>query len=597
MSSAASVAHEHFARGLAYLEARDHLKEAEEAFRAALALEPEHPGALLRLGVTLRVQGQLKEALTHLEKAIKISSQDPDIGYQTAKVHQLRRRLDKALSSVESALGVCPGHEPSRVLRAIILQDMGRWGEAFEEYTALLAELPLETSVTALLPQRLKEVEVLLGEIAGYGIDRSTSQQLMAKGLYRVANNLVLEGRLDEALNLYALIARLRPDYSDPDFPIGETVAAQLALHPEGEYLSCPWIESCLHFHEDRLAFCCTSHGANKGWATVGEYHGGPVPVDFVLAKRAKLRMENQALEDNACLGCPELESHVWPSPPRPFQILIINSHSVCNQLCDYCFLAIAHFEMPAYYYMAESAINELIAKDWLAPDAYVLWGGGEPTVSQEFPVISRRLFEHGCSFNLYSNVTRVMPLVLEALKQGRCDLVTSVDSGMPKTFYRVKYMSEQAVLIQGRPAFEVVWDNIKTYLDAACDRVYVKYIFKENNIGEEDLKGFIDQCMKVGARNITLVPEFSETYGAGVPAAIWEAIGITTDLAVAHGLRVHFNPLYFDVGNMPEGLRQTLLGPGSRRSWDPHSRSSGPERYLNLLRISTYMPCEDGRS
>jgi len=587
-----SPALEPYSRGLALLEQRDHLEQAEAAFRAGLALEPDHAGCLLHLGITLRVQGRLREASLMLLRARDLRPGDPVAHMQLGTLLRRQKQPEAALQAYDAALAADPGHAPSRINRAITLEEMYRPGEALASYDRLIAELPAGLAQAYDLAGRRSAMAGLLARIAGMGVDPALPTQALAVALYRRASQLVLEDQADAALPLYEEAARLRPDYADPRFRIGETVAVQVARHPTGSYPSCRWIEEGLHFHEYKLGFCCTSHTVDKGWASVGPFHGGPVPVDFVLARRNKLIEENQAGVANACLGCPELEPRAWAPKPQPFSILIINSHSACNQKCDYCFLAIDNFEMPAYYYMAEPGIDSLIANRWLAPDAYVLWGGGEPTVSREFPGLAAKLFATGCRFNIYSNATRVMPVLLEALRQGRCHFVTSVDSGTPETFYRIKYMSDRPVLIQGRPAFEAVWDHIGQYAAASPDTVIVKYIFTLKNLADREIDGFIEQCVAHRVTRVMLVAEFCDVFSGAVPPPIWEAIERTKAIAHARGLTVLYNPLYFKAGNMPAEQMEALLHP--RR--DPAALAAGAtglEEYSSLLRISVSPPPE----
>jgi len=373
--------------------------------------------------------------------------------------------------------------------------------------------------------------------------------------LYRQASRLVQEDALDAAVLLYEDAASLAPDYGDPAMGVGGTVPVYLARRPSGDYLSCPWIEEGLHFHEYQLGFCCTAHHGHKGWAMIGTYHGGPLPIDFILARRLQLIRQNQAGADNKCLGCHELERRAWPARPGLLGKLIINSYSICNMKCTYCSLAIAHFEMPAYYYLAEPAIDSLVANGWLSPGAQATWGGGEPSVSKEFQQITSKLLAAGCSFDINTNATRAVPAIEEALRLGRCSLAISVDSGTPETFYRVKYDSDHPVTVHGRPAFDVVWETIARYAELSRESVVVKYIFMPTTTGEADLQGFVDLCLAHGVGRVMLTPEFSDVSAGDVPRSVWDAINRTRAVAEANGLVVLFNPLDPSNASMPAGM------------------------------------------
>jgi len=554
--AADSPATDGYLEGLAWLEQRDHLEQAETAFRAGLALDPGHAGCTLQLGVTLRVRGRLREAAVTLDRALRLAPGDPLVHLQLGTLLRAQQRPEAALAEYDAALALAPGHPYIRFMRAGTLQDLNRLPAALAGYEELLAELGPDLQGAYHLAERRAEVAGRLAHLAAHGIDAALPAQQLAAALYRKASQLVLEGATDLAVGLYEESARLAPDYADPEFRLGETVPFQQARQAQGEYRSCSWIEECLYFLQSTtLGFCCTHRPNGKVSPVVGSFHGGPVPVDFVLARRQQLRAENQADADNACRGCHQLRDRAWPRSPWLFRVLMLGNHTVCNQNCGYCTLALAHFEMPAYYYMAAPAIDSLIANGWLAPGAFVVMGGGEPTLSSEFQEISARLLAHGCRLNLYSNATRVVPALLEALRQGRCDLVTSIDSGTADTFYRMKYRSGSPVMIKGRPAFETVWGNIGEYARAAGDRVFVKYIFTLDNSAEADLEGFIERCLAHGVTRVMLSPELGHIINDCVPESIWRAIHWTKRLAQTKGLTVVFHVPFFRSGNLPEAL------------------------------------------
>jgi tetratricopeptide (TPR) repeat protein len=570
--------------GLALLRMRDHLPQAEAAFRAGLALDPDHVGCLTNLAVTLRNLGRLKEAGTHLARALELAPEDPVVHMQTGTLLRWRGRMEAALTAYDAALALDPGHVNTRVARTMTLQQMHRWHEALADYDRLMAVLPPEVVASNVLPRRRAEVKAILDRIASYGVDSTLPHQAFSIALYHRANQLVLEDRLDEAVRLYEDAALLKPDYGDPAFPLGETVAAQEACRPAEPYLSCRWLEESLHFHHDRLAFCCSTHTRGKNWPAVGPYHGGPVPVDYVLARRTQIIRENQVGTDNACLGCPALERRAWRPPPHLFRILILNTHTVCNQTCNFCFLAQADFDLPSYYYLAEPALDFLWSRGWLAPDPYVLWGGGEPTLSKEFLPLATRMHRAGARLNIYSNVTFAVPVLEEALRNGRCDLITSLDSGTSETFYRIKYLRDAPVAIKGRPAFETVWSNIATYAQAGPDHLIVKYILTQDNAGEADLAGFIEGCRTHGVRQIMVLTEVCEGLNGTVSAAVWDAFRTLLARARATGLAVLFNPLTLRVANLPADLKADLERPGP----------AGPfplDEYLGLLGIAVASP------
>ena len=88
-----SLAQHSYSEGMAFLERRDHLSEAEAAFRLGLAADPDHAGCLLQLGITLRVQGRLKEAGYVLGRARDIAPKDPMVHMQIGRVLRLQKKM------------------------------------------------------------------------------------------------------------------------------------------------------------------------------------------------------------------------------------------------------------------------------------------------------------------------------------------------------------------------------------------------------------------------------------------------------------------------------------------------------------------------
>jgi len=300
-----------------YLRIRDHLTQAESCFRQGLAADPDHPECLLYLAVTLRNLGRFKEADRLLRHALEISPMDPVVHMQVGTLRRWQKRLHESLQAYDAALLIDPTHVNTRVARAITLQEMNRWEQALKGYDQLISELTTEEVEGNALPRRRREVAEILARIASNGLDMKLEPQALAVALYHKANQLVLEGKVDAALVLYQDAAKLGPDYSDPTFPIGETVAIQTQRKPEGDYLSCPWIEGCLHLHHDRLAFCCNTHERGKDWPIMGPIPVAPCRWTLSLPDASNSGARTRPVKTTAAWGAPTW-SGVHGSAPGP---------------------------------------------------------------------------------------------------------------------------------------------------------------------------------------------------------------------------------------------------------------------------------------
>ncbi len=112
------------ARGLDAETAED-LDEAAACYARALALEPEHPGALLNLGNVAYQSGQLREACEHYRAATQA---DPDYAegwYNLANVLDDLGHLDAAARCYDAALDLAPEFADAHFNLALLWEKSG----------------------------------------------------------------------------------------------------------------------------------------------------------------------------------------------------------------------------------------------------------------------------------------------------------------------------------------------------------------------------------------------------------------------------------------------------------------------------------------
>lgn len=84
------------------------LNEAEEGLRQALALAPQHPGALHQLGVVAFKQGRIDEAAGLMERSIAAAPQTALYHRNICEVYRVLGRHDDALAAGRRALKLTP---------------------------------------------------------------------------------------------------------------------------------------------------------------------------------------------------------------------------------------------------------------------------------------------------------------------------------------------------------------------------------------------------------------------------------------------------------------------------------------------------------
>lgn len=165
-----------------------------------------------------------------------------------------------------------------------------------------------------------------------------------------------------------------------------------------------------------------------------------------------------------------------------------------CNLKCIYCAAANAGFPHE------EVVDNAVYLTDFLTimKDCGIVLensifdvGGFEPTLSKNFEELLIFLNNNCQSGVLYTNATKFSPAVLQGLKKN-LKIVTSLDSGTPDTYKRVK----------GRNLFFEVIKNLERYAEVA-ESVIIKYIVLKENCNKLDIDSFVDLICRLKLKNV----------------------------------------------------------------------------------------------
>lgn len=118
------------------------LAEAENVYRAVLALEAAHADALGQLGLILHAKGRHQEAADHLAASVKANPRNAVTWSNYGMVLAVLGRHDQALAAYERALILAP-REPSILAnRGNALTSLGRLTEALASYDRALSIAP-----------------------------------------------------------------------------------------------------------------------------------------------------------------------------------------------------------------------------------------------------------------------------------------------------------------------------------------------------------------------------------------------------------------------------------------------------------------------
>ncbi|WP_397412811.1 tetratricopeptide repeat protein [Polaromonas sp.] len=146
------------------------LKEAEEAARQALALEPQSSRASIILGGALRASGRLDEALSVHAALVRSAPQDAVPVLEMALTHRKAGNFDAALLAVKKAVSLAPEMPSSHLVHGELLLHRGELAAGFSAMDRCddLLRLAAPTAPTAprldkpITPQTMNGKKILL---------------------------------------------------------------------------------------------------------------------------------------------------------------------------------------------------------------------------------------------------------------------------------------------------------------------------------------------------------------------------------------------------------------------------------------------------
>lgn len=225
----------------------------------------------------------------------------------------------------------------------------------------------------------------------------------------------------------------------------------------EGYYYSCPWIEHGLVFFEYKLAHCC--HCGHEGFSQQlirNNFNGGEINWDRVFEVKNMYRnFHKQGKIHSGCISCPYLKEDKWDNS-NYIDNVYISHWTHCNSKCIYCF-ATQHPEefQTEERYKVLPLLKDMYEKNILKAGGIISFGGGEPTLLDEFEDIMTFLLDnYFYGIRVHSSGIKYSPALARAIEEIRGYVVVSVDSGSKETYKKIKQTD----------LYDTVVDNIRKY-------------------------------------------------------------------------------------------------------------------------------------
>ncbi|MEH2330489.1 GNAT family N-acetyltransferase [Nostoc sp.] len=237
------------------------LDQAEQGYRQILNVQPQHPGALYRLGVLMHHKGKHSIAEELFRYLLQVQPQDVKAWFSLGNLHQAQNQLPEAEAAYEQALAL--PSESSMLSSAIhhnlgyTLQQQNQWKAAIAHYqksqelqpNSIEAEVILANAHYAqgtLPPEKQLHYATLNYELGTkrkqvgdlkvaieYYRQSITMQPTLAEAHYHLGIAFQKLGNLDEAIAHYQSAQAVQPNYLQAEASLANALYAQGKLPSE----------------------------------------------------------------------------------------------------------------------------------------------------------------------------------------------------------------------------------------------------------------------------------------------------------------------------------------------------------------------------
>ncbi|RTL49721.1 MAG: tetratricopeptide repeat protein [Bradyrhizobiaceae bacterium] len=190
-----------FFRGLDHMDGGD-LKAAEAAFRATLAIVPQHGPSLNNLALVLRKQNRIGESAAAAEAAVAIDKTNTDALSVLADCYREQRRYDESLDILRTVAALDPSNAEAFSNQSFILNRTTRHTEAVASAERALAIEPRHVDAHVNRANALAALRNYRDALAAYDSAIAIRPDLES-GLIGRAAVLFRLDRFEEALKIY----------------------------------------------------------------------------------------------------------------------------------------------------------------------------------------------------------------------------------------------------------------------------------------------------------------------------------------------------------------------------------------------------------
>ena len=263
------------------------------------------------------------------------------------------------------------------------------------------------------------------------------------------------------------------------------------------KYISCIHLEHGITFFSNSVQICCiSSHPGGGNIIEINNYKGEIINWDELFKKRNVMREKiREGNIPEKCSGCYYLKESDW-NTDNYIDDVLIGHFTHCNCNCIYCYTdKDKKFFNTNKTYNIYPVIKDMIEKGVLSKNATITFGGGEPTILDEFEELVYLLLDYDVyNIRIHSDGIKYSPAIEKGLKLGKITLITSVDSSSAKVYEKIKRVS----------CFDNVWKNLKKYAKTKNGLIRTKYVLMPGvNDNLHEIKNWMKMTYEAGIRNI----------------------------------------------------------------------------------------------
>lgn len=267
---------------------------------------------------------------------------------------------------------------------------------------------------------------------------------------------------------------------------------------------SCKRLESGLRFGPEGLRACQFGAIASPVYWSGDEAGHLTITKEMIVAKRQWLfELLNDANSDIPCKRCDMVEVKRYQNVDfTQLGQIDLAAMTLCNLRCNFCgFTRNNEFRKAEYDALS---ILKVFTKEDVQWDSVVDFNGGEPVLLNDLDAYFDFFKAMRIRIRFMTNGVIYKQRVYDGLLDGTLQwVVTSVDAGTPSTYSKKKQ----------RDYYVQVLENLMCYSHAGHQdggRLAIKYIFCDDNCGDDDIVGFVYAMLAIKPHQVWLTFDFS---------------------------------------------------------------------------------------